>query len=395
MEREAITSASDRSILVSELLPYLAARQAEMVSVLGDLVGQESPSLDKVLLDRLADDLRVRCQTVGAEARLVENPGGGNHVRAEVRPAGAPASARPALVLCQFDTVWPQGTLQEKPFRVDNGLASGPGAFDMKAGIVLLLFALQAIRDLGLRLPRPVVALLTSDEEIGSPSSRPLIEAAAREAAYVLVLESPLPGGALKTARKGVGNYRVRIHGRAAHAGLEPEKGISAIQELAHQVLALHALGAPERGTTINVGVVSGGSRSNVVAARAELEVDVRVTTMTEAERVDQAIRGLQPRLAGARLEVSGGLNRPPMERTPAVARLFEHARLIGRELGLELTEGSAGGASDGNFTAALGCPTLDGLGALGDGAHADHEYVEVDSMPSRAALVGGLLLKL
>ncbi|MBI4492171.1 MAG: M20 family metallopeptidase [Chloroflexi bacterium] len=378
------------------LLDYLSPRQAEMVRALGELVEHESPSLDKGLLDALAAALCARLEAVGAEAHRLANPGGGDHVQAVVRPADPAAAATPpALVLCHFDTVWPAGTLREKPFQVEDGRARGPGVFDMKAGLVLLLFALAAIRDLRLALPRPVVALCTSDEEIGSPTSRALIEAAAGAAAYALVLESPLAGGVLKTARKGVGHFVLEVHGRAAHAGLEPEKGISAVTELAHQVLRLQELSDPSRGTTVNVGVVRGGSRANVVAARAEAEIDVRVTTLAEAEWVARIIRGLEPRLSGARLEVRGGLNRPPMERTEAVAALFQRAQSIGRSLGLELAEGSAGGASDGNFTAALGLPTLDGLGALGDGAHADHEHVLVDSLPSRAALLAALLLRL
>lgn len=379
-----------------ELLAYLEARQVELVETLRELVEHETPSLEKELLDELAEALRARFAAIGAEARLVPNADGGNHVRVALPPADPVAGdARPALVLCHFDTVWPRGSLARNPFRVVDGIGYGPGCFDMKAGIAMLLYALAAVRDLGLRLPRPVVALLTSDEEIGSPSSRPLIEAEAARAAYALVLESPLAGGALKTARKGVGTYHLEVHGRAAHAGLEPEKGVSAVVELAHQVLRLEALANPALGTTLTVGVIRGGTRSNVVPARAAAEIDVRVTSLAEAERVDTALRGLAPVLPGARLQVRGGLNRPPMERTPQVAALFERARAVGRELGLELGEGAAGGASDGNFTAALGVPTLDGLGALGDGAHADHEQVEVASLAPRAALLAALLLRL
>lgn len=379
-----------------ELLAYLEARQVELVETLRELVEHETPSLEKELLDELAEALRARFAAIGAEARLVPNADGGNHVRVALPPADPVAGdARPALVLCHFDTVWPRGSLARNPFRVVDGIGYGPGCFDMKAGIAMLLYALAAVRDLGLRLPRPVVALLTSDEEIGSPSSRPLIEAEAARAAYALVLESPLAGGALKTARKGVGTYHLEVHGRAAHAGLEPEKGVSAVVELAHQVLRLEALANPALGTTLTVGVIRGGTRSNVVPARAAAEIDVRVSSLAEAERVDTALRGLAPVLPGARLQVRGGLNRPPMERTPQVAALFERARAVGRELGLELGEGAAGGASDGNFTAALGVPTLDGLGALGDGAHADHEQVEVASLAPRAALLAALLLRL
>jgi glutamate carboxypeptidase len=234
--------------------------------------------------------------------------------------------------------------------------------------------------------------LLTSDEEVGSPSSRALIERHALDAQYALVLESPLPGGVLKTARKGVGRFLVHVEGRAAHAGLEPEKGISAIDELARLVPQIHALTNPLTETTLNVGVIRGGTRSNVVAAQAEAEVDVRVWTLAEADRVNTAMLGLRPVRAAARIEVSGGLNRPPMERSAATATLFERAQAIGRDLGQQLDEGSAGGGSDGNFTAALGIPTLDGLGALGDGAHAAHEHVIASSLAPRAALLTALL---
>jgi glutamate carboxypeptidase len=243
--------------------------------------------------------------------------------------------------------------------------------------------------------PRGVEVLFTSDEEIGSPTSRSLIEGLARHSAYALVLESPLPGGRLKTARKGVGGFTVEIEGKAAHAGVEPEKGISAVTELARQVLRINALAEPSAGTTLNVGVVEGGTTPNVVPARARARVDVRVTTAAEAQRTEKALRALAPVTPGARLTVVGGFNRPPMERTPAIAALFDNARRIGETLGLFLTEGSTGGGSDGNLTAALGVPTLDGLGALGGGAHADDEHILIDSLPERAALLACLLLDL
>ena len=263
----------------------------------------------------------------------------------------------------------------------------------MKGGIVVLYFALQALRDHGLRPKRPLQVLFNSDEEIGSASSLPLIQQMASGAAVAYVLESPLPGGTLKTARKGTADYLVRITGRAAHAGVEPQKGISAIGELAHQTLALHDLNNYAVGTTVNVGEVHGGTRSNVVAAEAEAHVDVRVQTLAEMERIDAALRGLQPRLAGAVLQISGGLNRPPMERSSAMGALFAQAQRIAAAMGVELREGSTGGGSDGNFTAAMGVPTLDGLGPEGEGAHAAHEHVETESFPRRVALLAGLLV--
>lgn len=377
------------------LKTYLHERQGAMVEVLAELVRHESPSMDKASLDRLARRLQERFVQVGAEAVLVDNPGGGDHVRACFAAEGTAAGARPALILCHYDTVWPLGTLAERPFRVEEGRAWGPGVYDMKAGIVLAEFALRAIRDLGLALPRPVLLLLTSDEEVGSATSRALIEREARGAAYVLVLEPPLAGGVLKTARKGVGFYELEIEGRAAHSGGEPEKGLSAIQELALQVLYLHGLGDLERGTTVNVGVVRGGTRSNVVAARAGAEIDVRAWTQDEVERIGTAILSLQPRMPGAKLQVRGGFERLPMERSVAVAALFKQARQIGLGMGLDLQEGASGGGSDGNFTAALGVPTLDGLGAPGDGAHAEHEHVLVEDLAPRAALLAALLVRL
>jgi glutamate carboxypeptidase len=375
------------------LLQTLQTRQEEMLAALAMLVNHESPSTDRGALEALARVLTARFGALGADVRLVANATGGDHIRARF---GAPTDpGRPALVLAHYDTIWPAGTLATLPFRREGGRAFGPGIYDMKASLVVLEFALAALVALDLRPPRPIVALLTSDEEIGSPSSRPLIEELAQGSAYTLVLEPPLADGGLKTARKGVGRFTVEIVGRPAHAGVEPEKGISAVQELAHQVLHLHGLGHPAAGTTVNVGVVAGGTAPNVVAARAHAVVDVRVVTMDEAGRIDTALHALRPVLPGARITVDGGFNRPPMERTPQVEALYQRARLIGRTLGLDLTEGSTGGASDANFTAALGVPTLDGLGARGSGAHAEDEQIEIDSLPERAALLAALLLEL
>jgi glutamate carboxypeptidase len=379
--------------LAADLRASLEPRRSEMVELLGRLVQLESPSDDPAGLARVADELASLFEAFGRVERLEpSDPQRGPHLRAAVD--GADASAPKAVALCHFDTVWPKGTLERIPFSIDGeGVARGPGCFDMKGGIVGLYFALEALRARGLQPKRRLEILFTCDEEVGSPTSRALIEQTARDAALVYVLESPLPGGTLKTARKGTGDYLVRITGRAAHAGVEPQKGISAIDELAHQVIALHALNDYQVGTTVNVGVVHGGTRPNVVAASAEAQVDVRVQTLAEAERIDSAIRGLQPRLAGAVLDIDGGLNRPPMERSEAMGRLFERARQIAAAMGVDLHEGSTGGGSDGNFTAAMGIPTLDGLGPEGEGAHAAHEHVLTDSFPRRVALLAGLLI--
>jgi len=290
------------------------------------------------------------------------------------------------LLLGHTDTVWPAGELAKRPFKIDGGRATGPGVFDMKSGIVLMWMALRAVKDC------PVTVLLNSDEEIGSNSSRALIEREAGQCRAVLVLEPSLPGGALKTARKGVGRFTVKAVGRAAHAGIDPQKGVNAIEELSHQILQLQSMTDLERGTTVTVGVVQGGTRSNVVPAEAAAEIDVRVTSIEEAARIAAAIKKLAPQLPEARLEVRGSMNRPPMERTADTARLFDLARKLASQIGIDLKEASTGGASDGNFTSALGIPTLDGLGAVGGGAHAVDEWMEIDSLPARGALVAGLI---
>ncbi len=372
----------------SSLRSYMHSQESTLLSTLQSLVEHESPSDDKLHLDALARLLAERFAACGAQVEVLVQQTAGNHVRAYF-PGPA---VRPALLLCHFDTVWPVGTLAARPFRVEGGQAWGPGILDMKAGIVVTEFAMRAVAHVGLALPRPVVVLLTADEEVGSGTSRARIEEEARGAEYVLVLEPPLAGGVLKTARKGVGGFTVEVEGRAAHSGAEPEKGISAVHELAQQILDLGHLADPAQGTTINVGVVQGGTRPNVVAAQARAEVDVRVWNAAEAARVQAAMFGLQPHLPGARLHVEGEFDRPPMERSPQIAALFERVRAIGRELGLELQEGSTGGGSDGNFTAALGRPTLDGLGVDGAGGHAVDERIQVASLPERAALLAAIL---
>lgn len=375
-----------------QLLNYFDGRQDEMLEIVRQLVTQETPSHDKPRLDAFADFLADRLRQAGATVEIIPTDERGNHLRARFGPLHS--DAPPALVLCHYDTVWAVGSLATHPFRIEDGKAYGPGIFDMQSSLMLVEMALRACTDLGLALPRPVTVLITSDEEVGSPTSRPLIEAEARSAAYVLVMESPLPGGALKTSRKGVGRYTLTITGRAAHAGVEPEKGISAVQELAHQILALHSLTDMAQGTTVNVGVVQAGTVPNVVAAHAVAEIDARAWTQAEADRIHQAIMEMQPITPGAQRTVSGGWNRPPLERR-MTADLFARAQAIGRTLGLDLDEGGTGGGSDGNFTGALGIPTLDGLGVPGHGAHADHEHIEVDQMAGRAALLTALLAQL
>jgi glutamate carboxypeptidase len=354
-----------------------------MLAALERLISAESPSLDKACCDTCADEVaELFRQRTGVAAIRHRRPDRGDHLEIRVGEG-----AEPIVLLCHHDTVWAEGTLTRLPFRVDGDRITGPGSYDMKAGIVEAAFALERTRP-----RRPVVVLSTSDEEIGSASSRALIEETARKALAVLVLEPAASGGAIKTARKGIADFILEVDGRAAHAGVEPEKGVSAIEEMAHQVLALKALADPASGTTINVGVVGGGTRPNVVAAQARAEIDVRFARASEADRVVAAIRGLQPRLPGSRLRISGGVDRPPMERSPGVVRLAQLAQRLAGDVGFSLTETSTGGGSDGNFTAALGVPTLDGLGPDGGGAHADSEHLLLESWLQRTELLGLLI---
>jgi glutamate carboxypeptidase len=377
------------------LLQHLRAAQPAMLEALEQLVNHESPSTNKQMADILGRLLAERFRKAGAEVTILGSSTHGDHLRALFAPTSLPPGIRPALVLCHYDTVWPVGTLSARPYRLQERKAFGPGIYDMKASLVLTEFALRALAELDLMPPRPIVVLLTSDEEVGSPSSRLLIEEQAHQAEYVLVLEPPTTSGALKTARKGLGRFTIEVEGRAAHAGIEPEKGINAIHELAHQILRLHSLNDPAQGTSVTVGVVRGGTRPNVVPAHAEAEIDVRVWNQAEAQRISDAI--LNPTLStpGAIVRAKGGYNRPPMERNDVTGALFERAKDIAASLGLDLQEAAVGGGSDANFTAALSIPTLDGLGAPGDGAHAEHEHILIEALPIRAALLAGLLFRL
>jgi glutamate carboxypeptidase len=363
--------------------------------ILGDveeLVRFESPSTDRMALETLKGLLIDRFLTLKATVQTASDAPEDGHIIAQF---DGPAARRPALVLAHYDTVWPVGTIDKMPYRVENGRAYGPGIFDMKASLAIFLRVMELLQNAGIALTRPVWALFTADEELGSPSSRGLVESLARQSAYALVLEPALADGGLKTARKGVGRYQIKVEGRAAHAGAAPADGRSAIVELAHQILGLQRLADSSAGTTITTGLVHGGTAANVVPDRAWAEIDVRAASQAEAARVHAALVALRPITPDVRLTVTGSFNRPPLERTPDIAHLFEQARRIGEELRLKLTEGSTGGASDGNFTAAMGLPTLDGLGARGGGAHAIDEHIVIDSLSERSALLAALLLKL
>ncbi|MGB7624967.1 MAG: M20 family metallopeptidase [Terriglobia bacterium] len=371
-----------------DLVDYFRKQQGQIVGMIRELVEMESPSDDKAAIDLFVDHLSTQFRSVEVASRVVRANGFGNHLRLV-----AGRGRRQVFVLGHTDTVWPKGTLQRIPFRIEGNRARGPGIFDMKASLAAFFFALKAIRDLSLETPRRIVALFDSDEEVGSHSSRNLILSEAKKSDHVFVLEPSIsPHGGLKTARKGVGVFRLKVHGVAAHAGIAHEAGVNAIEELSRQVVRLQAMTHRRKGTTVNVGLINGGTRSNVVPAHAEIEIDVRVKTSQDGHRITKRIYGLRPFNRRARLEISGGINRPPLERTPEIAALFRRARTIGRELGLHLMEGSTGGGSDGNFTAALGVPTLDGLGMIGDGAHSVDEYIVLDRLPERVALLTRLL---
>ena len=375
---------------MSGLLAFCTSRRDWLVETTTALVSLESPTPDKAAVDRCGREVARRMEALDAAVDAVPSGTTGDHLRATFG-----SGAGQILLLGHIDTVWPVGQIERMPIRRDGDRLYGPGVFDMKAGIAIGMLAAAAVTRPEVDLGRRVVLLLTADEERGSGASRALVEAEARRSDAVCVLEPALPGGALKTRRKGSGEFELLVRGVASHAGLEPEKGASAISELAAQIGALDALADPARGVTVNVGLVAGGSRPNVVAEHARAVVDVRVQSAEDARRVELAMRRLQPRDRRTALVLGGGFSRPPLERTAGVARLYGMAREVARALGRDLAEGAAGGGSDGNFTAALGVPTLDGLGAVGDGAHALHEHVDVGQMPWRAALVAGLLRRI
>jgi glutamate carboxypeptidase len=351
----------------------------------------ESPSTDKVAVDRCGAALAERLTTLGARVDRLRQPDRGDHLRAEFPASSA---APQVLVLGHFDTVWDVGQLERMPFEEKDGRVHGPGVFDMKSGIGVAMLAVRALVENGTPAPR-VVMLWTTDEEIGSGTSRAAIEEEARKSRAVLVLEPSLPGGAVKTSRKGCGDFELTITGISAHAGIDPGRGSSAIHEMAHQIVALERLQDLERGVSVNIGTIHGGTRTNVIAEQAHCTIDVRAKTMEDAARVEAAVRALVPRLKGTTLELTGGFGRPPLERTAGVATLYGVAREVAGTLGVDLAEGGTGGGSDGNFTAALGVPTLDGLGPMGDGAHALHEHVLRADLSWRAALIAALLGRL
>jgi glutamate carboxypeptidase len=372
---------------MSLYINHLLKQQDAMIAMLRDMVEMETPSGDKQALHRLAQYIAGRFAQIGADIEFLQ-PENGNHLRASWG-----SGDEQILVLCHLDTVWPIGELARRPFRVEGGRAYGPGVYDMKGGIVQTYFALKAISDLNIQPGRKIVFLYTTDEETGSTSSRVLIEHEALRSRLVLVPEPASgPAGAVKLTRKGWGIYRLTVTGRTAHAGNDHEKGISAVTELAYQILKLHALTNYAAGTTVNVGVIAGGTVFNMVPDNAEARIDLRAASHDELQRTEQVILGLTPVTPGAILKVTGQINRPPMEATEGNLQLYRRAREIAADLGIKLPGAHVGGVSDGNFTSSVGAATLDGVGAVGDGAHAVHEYLELKAMAPRAALVARLL---
>ena len=379
----------------ADRLRYFSEQQDRMVETVRKLVEIESPSDNKPAVDRVAAFLAPKFEGLGGRTQLHRSNDFGDSLQIDFGGLSRLGSAdrQPVLLLGHYDTVYPLGTLAGMPCKIENGRLRGPGVLDMKSGIALMLHAIEALQAWHGQLPRPVTVFLVSDEEVGSYSSRMTTEALAKESAGVLVLE-PAAGlrGAVKTARKGVGEYRLRVKGVAAHAGLDPGKGHSAILELARQIAVVAKLNNLRQGLSVNPGVIEGGTRTNVIAAEASAEIDVRIKSAKQASGIDRKMRSLKPFDKHCKLEMTGGINRLPMERTAGVAALYKKAQQIARQVGWKLEEAAVGGGSDGNFTAGMGIPTLDGLGGVGEGAHAVHEFIVISELPRRALLLAGMI---
>ena len=382
-------------IPMREILRELRGREKDIVRLLGKFVRCESPSYDKAAVDSFVQMVAKEWRRRGAKVQVLRQPKRGDHVRAEMW-LGKGSAAGQILVLGHTDTVYPIGTIRKMPFRIADGRAWGPGTFDMKGGHVLALAAVDALRSLRIAPSKKIVFLWTSDEEIGSATSQKFIEREALRSDAVLVLE-PSYGrdGRLKTQRKGVGGAEIIVTGRAAHAGIDPENGVNAVHEIALQIARVMKMNDPRRGIAVQATVVSGGTVPNVVPDEARAQIDTRYLRLADALEITRNLRSLRATLKGAHVKVNIGGTRPPLERTPGVRALFRKAESLMREMGLPLGEAATGGGSDGSFTAALGVPTLDGLGAVGDGAHSSREHVIIRALPERAALIAGLLASL
>jgi glutamate carboxypeptidase len=375
-------------------LHYFEERQNQMVATIRELVEIESPSDNKQAVDRVCAFVTAKFDALGGKTKVHRSKEFGDSLQIDFAATGAERNNRkPVLLLGHYDTVYPLGTLAGMPCKIVNGRLLGPGVLDMKSGIALMIHAVEALRSWHGGLPRPVTVFLVSDEEVGSHSSRKITEALAKKSAGVLVLE-PAAGlhGAAKTARKGVGDYTLRVKGVAAHAGLDPGKGHSAIVELARQIAVISKLNNLRAGLSVNVGIIEGGTRTNVIAAEATAHIDVRIKSAKQAAGMDRKLRSLKPFDRQCELEIAGGINRLPMERTAGVAGLYKKAREISSQVEWDLKEAAVGGGSDGNFTAGMGIPTLDGMGGVGEGAHAVHEYVVISELPRRALLLAGMI---
>jgi glutamate carboxypeptidase len=379
-----------RVLEAPDRLPWLRERQGAMLETVRQMVEIESPSDNKAAVDRLGRWLAGKFEALGGHSKFHRTTDFGDHLQVDF-----PGRDRrqPVLLLGHLDTVYPLGTLANMPCREASGRLHGPGTLDMKSGIAMMLYAIDAMRDQGGTVPRAISVLLVSDEEVGSSSSRRITEELAKKSAAVFVLEPSYgPKGAVKTARKGVGEYSLKVTGKAAHAGLDFEKGHSAILELGRQIERISKFVDLKRGLTLNVGIVKGGTRVNVIPAEATASIDVRVVRAGDAAGLDRKLRALKPIDRQCKLELRGVVDRPPMERTPAVANLFRQASELAKRMGWKLEEAAVGGGSDGNLTAALGIPTLDGLGGVGEGAHAPTESIVISELPKRAALLAGLI---
>jgi len=358
------------------------------------MVGLESPSYEAHLVDALGDAVAEEFERLGGQVERLREPDRGHHLMIRFGHR-ASSGVKPIMLLGHLDTVWPAGEAGKRPFHIGGDIATGPGVFDMKAGIAMMHMAIEGLQLARGELPAPVAVFLTSNEEVGSPNVRGLVREVARGVRCALVLEPSLPGGALKTTRNGMGRFVIRAVGRSAHSGVDPEAGINAVEEIAHQVLRISKLGDRSKGTTVTVTTARGGTRPNMVPAECVVEADCRTPTADEARRVTNEIRNLKPVLDGARIEVEGEFRRPPLEPTPGNTVLFEAARVVARTLGRDVQGGATGGASDGNLTSGEGTPTLDGLGPIGHGAHQVDEAVEISSLVWRTALVAGLITRI
>ena len=374
----------------TDLIRAVDRHRPQILEMIRRLVSVESPTEDWAAVNRCVSLVEGWIKASGGKSQRRKQKSAGDLLVGRFGPAGS--RSKPLMLLGHLDTVWPLGTLKKMPFRVAQGRAWGPGVLDMKAGVVMALTALRILLEAG-ELTQPVVFLLNSDEETGSQHSRALTESLAKKCGAVFVLEpAQAPNAAYKTARKGVGNYRLQVHGVPAHSGVDFSQGHSAILELGRQIERASAFTDPARGITVNAGVAGGGTRSNVVPAEAWAEFDVRIARLRDVDRLDRRFRSLRPVDRHCRLEVTGGLNRPPMERTPGTVNLFRRAATMAKGLGFQLQEAATGGGSDGNFTSALGIPTLDGMGAVGEGAHADRESILLDALVPRTALLAAMI---